>query len=591
MVSISKKSKQLLAAAGLALGIIALGACSGGGGSISNPIQPPNQPPASTQGGNWSGTLSSAGMSANLPSVAGFSETLTVPANNAAAGTTLTVNISGSVPSGLPAIDPDLHLVKSFLYFTVSVSKSVTLNGFPGFKLVAPAHYDYGNFPVKIAYYDPKTGWTHVGNMTYSSGILTFVPTTTHVALVANTKYYVIPYTCGGPSPSPTPTGVISCTASGTGAVGVLCISNHTYAFAGTGRSNGSTVVQLDISGGAKNSTAPPTHTYTTSFHPTKCNADSKHAVVFCAGDDSAEMTDINATAQTSADFSSGATTTLFFSGGSCFVCAIAYDPIDNKFIIEDATAAGGGQFQRMGEASPHTVDMSILTSDPNENPGYDYVKNWIFNPGYSSDHLQVLDFGTGKAFTTTGAVTGVEPDSASVDVSTHVAETPDEFDRVAYLADLGTATMSGSTLTVSTGSTTITSTSLISGLGIDASADDSVLHLTFFTGEFGTTSLGFALLPTTSTGTTFSDWAFAAFPTAPDGSSFSAGVDPHQDAAFNDPINCPDCAAVVNAASTWLAVIDLNKLMHAPRSVTDSHSIDPTYDLVANHVVGFYKI
>jgi len=143
MFLISKKSKQLFMAAGLALGIVALGACSGGGGSIQSPVAP-NQP--ASPAGTWSQTLSPAGMSANLPSVAGFSETLTVPANNASAGTTLTVKVSGSVPAGLPAIDPDLHMVKSFLYFTISTSKTVTLNGVPGFTLVAPPHFDYGNF-------------------------------------------------------------------------------------------------------------------------------------------------------------------------------------------------------------------------------------------------------------------------------------------------------------------------------------------------------------------------------------------------------------------------------------------------------------
>jgi len=591
MFLISKKSKQLFMAAGLALGIVALGACSGGGGSIQSPVAP-NQP--ASPAGTWSQTLSPAGMSANLPSVAGFSETLTVPANNASAGTTLTVKVSGSVPAGLPAIDPDLHMVKSFLYFTVTASKTVTLNGFPGFTLVAPPHFDYGNFPVKIAYFDPKTGWTHVGDMTYSAGTLTFVPTRNPIALVANTTYYVIPYTCGGPSPSPTPTGVISCTASGTGAIGVLCKSGKTYAFVGKGLAGQKQVEQIDISKGATaNSTAAPTKVYATTFQPTECSGDETNQIVFCGGFSSGELTDINATAQTNADFSTGATGSLGFSGGSCTICAIAFDPKDTAFIIGDPnpSGSGAGQFQRVPEAAPHTINETLATSDLNENFGFDYVKNWVFNPFYNGNQLQVLNVTTGGIFTQTTGVSGIStPDSATVDVATHVGETPNEGGDVITMADLGTATMSGGVLTVTTGQTSTTHTN-DEGLDNDATATDSVLHLTFLAGEFGTNHLGFALLPTTSTGTTISDWAYALFPNTPDGAAWSSAFDPHPVAAFNDPVNCPDCALSINQSTNWLAVIDLNKLKAAPRKSGDVHTIDPTYDLEANHVLSYYKI
>jgi len=117
------------------------------------------------------------------------------------------------------------------------------------------------------------------------------------------------------------------------------------------------------------------------------------------------------------------------------------------------------------------------------------------------------------------------------------------------------------------------------------------VLHVIFYTGEFGTTTLGFGQMPTTSSGTTLSDWAFVHFPNTPDGAVFSSGVDPHQAAVFNDPVNCPDCALAVNANTSWLAVVDLNKLIHAPRDPSDSHSIDPAYDLIAHNVLAYYSL
>ena len=595
----SKRAQRVVLATGLALGLLALGACSGGGGSISNPLPQPNQP-STPQGGLAQFALNAAGMSVALPSVAGFAETLTIPANNAAAGTNMTVRVTSVEPAAMPKLDPDMHVAIPFLYFTIGTNKDVKLNGFPGFKMTIPAGFNMGNMPVKVGYYDPVGGWRHVGDFTLSGRTATFTPTSAALTLKAGVTYYAITYTCGGPSPSPTPTGVISCTASGTGSIGLVCVTGgstaKTYAFVGLGRSGTTSVEQVDISGGATGGGSHVVHTYnsTTSTSYTECSGDTKNLRVFCGAYSGGELMDIHVSGQTDSEFASGATGFLGFSGGSCTICAIGYDRTDNAFLLEDPDPAGGGQFQRMGENS-HTIDMSIHTSDPQENPGYDYVKNWVFNPGYRTDVLQIANFTNGKLYTTTSSITNMStPDSAAVDVATHIAETPNECSfptGLTTLADLGTATLSGSTLTITTGQTTLKSTAQDSCLDPDASQVDSVIHTVFFTGEFGTATLGFGLLPTTSTGTTFSDWAFVAWPKQPDGGTFSSGVDPHQIAAFNDPNNCPDCGLALNANSSWLAVVDLFKLIHAPRSAGDSHAIDPTYNLVSHGVVAFYKL
>jgi hypothetical protein len=102
---------------------------------------------------------------------------------------------------------------------------------------------------------------------------------------------------------------------------------------------------------------------------------------------------------------------------------------------------------------------------------------------------------------------------------------------------------------------------------------------------------MGFLLLPTTSSGLAISDYAFVKIPNTPDAKPWDAAHDPHPIAAFNDPVNCPDCAVIVNREVTWLGVIDLKKLMAAPRSGTDAHAIDPAYDLVTNGVLAYYSI
>ena len=405
------------------------------------------------------------------------------------------------------------------------------------------------------------------------------------------------------PGGGATPPGVISCASSGTGAIGVLCASGKTYAFVGKGLAGGTSVEQVDISGGASGGgTGHVSHTYTsgTGTAYTECSSDEGHQRVLCGAFTKAELMDIAASggAGTSTEFSSGATGSLSFSGGSCTICAIAYDPIDNAFILMDPDptdpAMVRGRFQRLGENS-HTIDRTIISPDPNENPGYDYVKNWIFNPEYQNAvttvALEVANFSDGKLYTTSTKYPAIStPDSGSVDVATHVAITPNEFGDVVTLADLGTATLSGSTLTVATGMATLTHTGDES-LDNDATAMDSVLHVTFLAGEFGTNHLGFVSMPTTSTGTSISDYAYAKFPNTPDGVAWSSAHDPHPITAFNDPVNCNDCGISVNLAFTWMAVVDLKALTHAPRASGDVHTIDPTYDLIAHHVLAYYKI
>jgi len=200
---VDDKGTQLAAVAAIALAILALGACSGGGGSVPNPMQQA-QPASPAQ--SFTGALSAAGMSVTLPSVAGFTETLTVPANNAAAGTNLTVRVTNAAPGAMPALDPDMHVAIPFLYFSIGTNKDVKLNGFPGFKMTIPAGFNMGNLPVKVGYFDPIAGWKHIGDFVLSGRTVTFAPTSSAITLKADVVYYAITYTCGGPSPSPSPT-------------------------------------------------------------------------------------------------------------------------------------------------------------------------------------------------------------------------------------------------------------------------------------------------------------------------------------------------------------------------------------------------
>ena len=201
-----KHLQLALPAGAVALAMLAFVSC-GGGGSHYNPVPQANRP-AVPANGAYSGPLSAAGMSINLPSVAGFAETLIVPANDAAAGTNLSVRVTNDAPAAMPALAPDMHVAVPYLYFALSTNKDVKINGFPGFRLAIPAGFTMGTLPVKIGYYDPKVGWKHIGDFTLVGRTATFTPTTSAITLKAGVTYYAITYTCGGPSPSPAPSPV-----------------------------------------------------------------------------------------------------------------------------------------------------------------------------------------------------------------------------------------------------------------------------------------------------------------------------------------------------------------------------------------------
>jgi hypothetical protein len=59
-----------------------------------------------------------------------------------------------------------MFVAQPFLYLTLNSNKTVTLNNYPGFTMKLPAGTQFDSLPVKIGFYDPTTGWKHIGDMT-----------------------------------------------------------------------------------------------------------------------------------------------------------------------------------------------------------------------------------------------------------------------------------------------------------------------------------------------------------------------------------------------------------------------------------------
>ncbi|MBV8460959.1 MAG: hypothetical protein JO009_08725 [Candidatus Eremiobacteraeota bacterium] len=185
--------------------LVSVIACSGGGGGITpqpQPQQPLTQPGSMTE----SVPFSSAGSAFSLPTIAGYTETITLPSNNASAGTNLALTVSNAAPKAMPAFAADMHVARPYVYFTLVSPATVTMHGYPGFSVTFPAGSRPQSLPVKVGYFDPSIGWKHIGDMVWSGSTLTFTPTSSaSITLQANAAYYAVTYDCGGPSPSPSP--------------------------------------------------------------------------------------------------------------------------------------------------------------------------------------------------------------------------------------------------------------------------------------------------------------------------------------------------------------------------------------------------
>ena len=91
-------------------------------------------------------------------------------------------------------------------------------------------------------------------------------------------------------------------------------------------------------------------------------------------------------------------------------------------------------------------------------------------------------------------------------------------------------------------------------------------------------------------------DYVVAVMPNDPQGNVFSVGCDPHTVAAYVSPNTGKALGLVTDYGLTncysggtpqYVALIDLQGLLNAPR-LPGVHTVDPSYDLVANGIVTF---
>jgi hypothetical protein len=325
------------------------------------------------------------------------------------------------------------------------------------------------------------------------------------------------------------------------------------------------------------------------------------------------------------ATLTSGGSGFTQFSGGFCKTCGVVVDPGSNTGVISIALASGSG-YQFLNLAQILNLGQKALGSPvaaaPQVSESFGLLpispKNFLIlsptEPIFGSSNYQILNVtlqGSNSnvtAFNYTGAGS-VFPSSSFLDSgaadSTGIIVGTNEGTGTLFVSDLIQATMGtpAAPPTPGVGSWNAPSqlqnlpefkTYLPFGSGTTAIAIAYGAHEALLIDEFGTTGFGVIQLPSAGgTGTpAIQDWVVANMPNDPSGASWRMPLDPHGlVAAYVNLCGNKGIGLVMNLARTYIAMIDLGKLLHASRSAPGNHIVDPNVDLLGTGIVQFISI
>lgn len=296
----------------------------------------------------------------------------------------------------------------------------------------------------------------------------------------------------------------------------------------------------------------------------------------------------------------SGSNAFANFSGGSCNNCGVAINALTNKAVIAmGLTGSASNSGLQVLDLNTNTFATPVpATNEISEDVSIDPTRSLILSPGESNNYtlFQVSSSGTLMEFgNQISGLSGGVFDSAAEDCTTGIALAGIEFTGDLFLSDLTQSTFTPGTPGTWTAPSQVQHfpefvffSAGTSGLSVAPGSS----HLGLVGGEFGGSSFGVILLPSTSGSGTpgVVDYAAANLPATPDGSGFSAGYDPHTLTAYTSPNDGKAYGVIADWATgtpSYLAIIDLAKLLAAPRA-SGSHNVDPAYDLLTNGVVRY---
>jgi hypothetical protein len=289
-------------------------------------------------------------------------------------------------------------------------------------------------------------------------------------------------------------------------------------------------------------------------------------------------------------NFATDATTEWEYSGADFEISSILYDPKQSGIIISTDTG-----YEIYSGTSPY-AKLKQINGYPAENFGYNSTTDQVFSPTYPEGSsgfphdLGLVDLASGKYYQNDTDPSGLsDPDQGAVDSTTNVAIAPEEFQAGVYLVGLGSATLGGSIYTAPS-STLDISGPLVSSIVPQADfaltdvAVDSLTHLAFLTGEYGTYGFCVVAMPTTGTGTpTASDYACANYPAVGGTTPFDTPYDPHATSTFE--LGGKAYGLIFNSTNSYIAVIDLAAFIAATRDPADPHAVTTIPSGVLNYI------
>jgi hypothetical protein len=333
-------------------------------------------------------------------------------------------------------------------------------------------------------------------------------------------------------------------------------------------------VVPIETSAGLGTGGAPTS--ITTANVPNSCSSNSSTGETVCVGNNT-DVYLINGTTLTST-VSSGSNAEESFSGGSCMNCGVVVDSTTNRALIAMGFSPGGpGGYQFLDLGGTPTFETPIPAgATTSENVSIDPIRHLALSPNEQSNY-QIVNISTATAALFNNQLVGGVLDSAAEDCTTGIALSTDEGTGNLFIADLTQAVF-----TPGTPGTWTDAASQFQNFpefvpfsaGTNGIAVAPGTHLAIVTGEFGGNLEGVIQLPATSGSGTPAVVDYVAFtvPNLPNETAWSEGFDPHTVTAYVSPNTHKAYAVLENDDFTFVAIIDIQAMLSAPR--TGAHTV-----------------
>jgi hypothetical protein len=268
--------------------------------------------------------------------------------------------------------------------------------------------------------------------------------------------------------------------------------------------------------------------------------------------------------------------------------CGVVVDSTTNRALITIGLMTGGPggyQFLDLG-GTPSFEPVIPAGVGTSEDVSIDPVRQLILSPNESFENDDVSDYqivnvstSTPALFNNTLSELGPQSwDSAGEDCTTGIALATDEGTGNLFIADLTQAVFTPGTPGKWTAPSQLQNfpeftpgNETTGGLsaGTNGAAVAPGTHLGIVTGEFGGNLEGVVQLPSTSgTGTpAFIDYVAFTVPSPPTEEGWSQGFDPHTVTAYVSPNSKKAYAVLENSDFSFVAIVDLQGLLKAPRT------------------------